>query len=90
MQSDAALNEIVKQNRASSHSIVLSHEHIDQPVRETIAKRRQSSLQLVPVDAAAVVGVEATETVLPVGDVSEKFKFMRNESEMSINMNVMI
>lgn len=69
IQNDAALDEVVEQNRAATVAIELAQQQADQIVGQPIAERRQRGLQLRLVDVARVVGVERPEAVLPVGHV---------------------
>lgn len=69
IQNDAALDEVVEQNRATTEAIELAQQQTDQIVRQPVAERRQGGLQLRLVDVARVVGVERAEAVLPIGHV---------------------
>lgn len=74
VEKDAALDEVVEEDGALADAIELSDQHFDQPVWQAVAEGRQCSFQFIFVDWTWTIGVETSEAVLPVGDVSGNHK----------------
>lgn len=69
VEQNAALNEVIEQDRSLPNAVELSHQQLDQPVAESVTERSQCSFQLILVDGSTIVLVKAAEATLPIGDV---------------------
>jgi hypothetical protein len=70
VEKNATLDEVIEENCSLPDTIEFSHQHLNQPIRQSITKTCQSRFQFVFVDRSRIVGIKAPETVLPVGNVS--------------------